>query len=334
MKISFGRNYFLVLLLVTSTSIAGARSNTVDKDGKQVAIVFKDTPYQTFQRTYSFETYQQLDQTDREYALPELLIASQDPKANLTYEQKRNMQYVLSQNFEPLPEDVKSRLAEKAIWMSLLGGNDDLTRNLVKKFIPPYSEDRTKGLCKLATSIATMVTGSNQIPTVKDFLKLSPESLRLFSSLMKNGTSLTDEKCKFNSHDEGLTLKQIDQEISKQLSLQTLNAPSAQVAATSKKACQLSDIESIFKESMEKIEKGGPQARVYIGIEKLVCPLYGLMMKDPKGKFRFYPNNLRDDAIAPIEFSSLKELMSRFKAVPTNPKATSPNGTARGSGTR
>ena len=85
MNINQSRLFRLALLLTFIAPLPSlAKFTTVDENGNEVEIKFVDTPYRQFQRTYSFDTFQLLDKTDREYALPEALIASLDPSSKLT----------------------------------------------------------------------------------------------------------------------------------------------------------------------------------------------------------------------------------------------------------
>jgi hypothetical protein len=329
MKSFFKYGLALILFSMGFASTTLAKFIVKDANGNEIEIKPMETPLRKFQKTYSFDEYQKLDQIDRQFALYEALVASLDPEAKVNSEQKRNIQYVLAQHFETLPEDAKSKLIEKTLWMSVLGDNRELTLNLVKKYVPPYSEERTKALCKIATNIASMVTYSKNVPSAENFLKLPDKTLQLFSSMVTTGTSVTGEKCKFNPDDkEGMSLLELNQEISKKLSknkrVLTAAPAGTQSDPNSKKPCQISEIENAFKDAIERIDRAGPKMQVMIGLGNMTCPFNGLVTKDPKGKYRFYPNSHRDDSVAPITFGSAKEVVGLFKIVPTVPTNTVP----------
>ncbi len=326
----------VILLIIFCFDTAWSKFVTTDTSGKEVEIIFPETPYRSFQKSFSFDAYQKLDQMDRSYALPELLIASMDPNSPLDSVKKTNVQNILSQHFYTLPSDVAKELSDKAIWMAFLSGNRGLSEALVKKFVPVYPKERTDEFCKMARTSITMMTYSGTEPTAKEFLQLPDKVLQLFSSLLNSGVALTDDKCKLSKKDtDPLSLKQLVQEISKKFSkIESSAGVKSTAPVVQKTVCKISEVKNIFSEAIEKIEKYGQSHKVYLGVDTMKCPIYGVVAQSVKKQFRFYPNSYREDVVPPIVFTSAEDIVSNFiivdkPAVQQQPQSKTPAGATR-----
>jgi hypothetical protein len=318
---------WLVLILPLP---AQAKFVTTDANGNEVELKFADSPFRQFQRTYSFDTFQLLDATDRDYALPEALIASLDPNSKLTATQQTGLRHVLSQHYDTLPEAAREAIERKVFWMAFLGGQPALAQKVAAKFLSPYPDQRGKQLCTLVRDSTQMVLYKGETPTIHYLMKLGAEQMGLLATLIDSNKEVGNEKCPLGDDDkQPLSLKEMRAEIIKAgLAPLAKENPSGNATAQVRTPCRLAEIKSIFQDAITSIETNGPKTKVYLGMHRMTCPIYGLVVRDPRASFRYFPDSYREDVVPGLRFKSADDIIAMFQVVPSSqtPSATSPSG--------
>lgn len=330
----FDRRLIFVIGLSLTTSDGFARFLTMDESGNSVEIKSTETPIKRFQRTYSLEDFQQLDSTDRAYAVPEALLSSLDPNSNLTRDQRTRLKHVLSQYYETMPQIARESIERKVFWMAFLSGNPSLVRNAAEKFLSPYPDIRERQLCNLVRDSTQMVLYTNEKPTIHYLMKLGTEPMEVLATLIESNKQIGNEKCALGETDaEPLSLKEMRAEIIKaglvKESKESKKDVRSEMGSRPKTECLVSTIKSTFADAIASIEKGGANTKVYLGINSMACPIYGLVVRDPKSNYRYYPDTYREDIVPGIQFKNADDIANMFQIVP-NSQITKPSKTTKG----
>lgn len=333
-----------VLLLAVILATAGffaapARAEIFigDGNGNTVKYVHQETAYQKFQKSFSPELFQQLDDTDREFALSEILSAFHNSEQESTALQKRNLQFLVERYLNTLHDEKKAPYGEKALERAMYLGQSKLARTLAEKYLSHDRNKRTEKICEAVSS--TMLTMGGVDGAIEALDEASKKDIAdrtrhdatvwvegLFHTvhtvITSQDSGITDAPCELGPNDEDpKSLRNLADRLAAILKIQK-NAPPPPakplvVATTAKNPCKLSEVRSVFSDAQNNIKKYGPRHKVYLGLNAMTCPIYGLVVQDKKGKFRFYPNSYREDTVEAVVFDSVENLMKRFIVVET-----------------
>lgn len=285
-----------------------------DAKGNLVEWTPPETPMSRFQQSLSYDDYQKLSQLERRFALHTVLTASLNPEAKLDAAKKVHVQNILSQHFYTLPPDFAKEITDHALWISFIGDTPGLTEAMLKKFASTYPKERTEELCKMVRTSVTMSLLKGD-PSMKEFLQLPDYVLQKFSSMVSSDKSLTDDKCALSKNDkEPLSLKQMVQEINKKNAKTEARPTVANSLPTAPQTvCDASEIKGVFVEAIDKIEKNGPNHKVYLGVGTMKCPIYGVVVRVANKQYRFFPNSYREDSAPAISFTSAEDIVNKVK---------------------
>ncbi len=322
----------LLILLPPASSRAGEFS--LDAKGNRVDVKAPDNPYTRFKKSLTFEDFQHLDSVDREYAIPEIIIESLNPNSKLRADQKIGIKHVLSQYFDTMPLNAREAIERKVLWISFLTGMPGLGQNVADKFLSRYPDQRGQQLCTMVRDATEMIRYKGEKPTIHYLMNLGREQMGLLAKLIDANKASIDEKCQLGDEDtKPLSLKEMRAEIVKAgLAPAFKDSPGDQAAsARLRTPCKLSTIKSTFDDAISAIEKGGRKTKVYLGLHSMTCPIYGLVLKDPKEVYRYYPDSFREDFVPAVRFKSADDILAMFQIVPTSPAAGPAQNTNSGS---
>lgn len=328
-------------LIVMVPPLARARFTMTNDNGREVTVVASDSLFQKFEQALTLDAFLLLDATDRQFALPQALIASFDPKGKLTAEQRIGLRQILSQYYDAMAPSAREAIERQILTSAFLGPEVTVTRRMIDKFFPKDPAGRERRFCELARDATAIAANGGQKPTFRVFMSFGKDSQALFASLLDAEKNLGNEKCVLGEgDDEPLSLKEMRAEIAKAASKPAAVAPARSETATPspvapRTTCRLAEIKRIFADAIEAIETNGKDHRVYFGMRAGTCPVYGLVVRDRQGYFRYYQDTFREDSVPPLRFKTADEVVGLFQVVPAAPPAAAPaaSGSARG-GTR
>lgn len=305
-----------LLLLLTAVQILSFThvSEASDESKERAVEVISKSASSEFIRSYSLASFQEMDLIDRQYHLPIILAQSLDGETNLTAQQQAGRRQVLSHYFYALPAGSQAPILKQAIFNSLISSIElDVAKKLIDLSAPGGNEDRFKSICALTRDIAAM--GGEKNPTAETLLLLPDLYSSNLVKLLSEEKNLPNRKCKLSEGDRNpSSLTEIFGKFQNKYNpiaeaLPPQRTP-IEVITKPKNICSLTGIRAIFADAVEQIERFRPDLRVYIVDESMTCPVYGLVLKDPKKIYRFYSGSFRDDQILPFKFKDIDELMT------------------------